>query len=185
MPEINLLQNQLKDTTLTAKKRTKLTAVISFVVLLLLIGAIVALYLMAKQIDAQTLAVTTDNLKLKNQIALEDAKLNEAKAYQAQLINIKLLLKNHIAITPFLDELAKYTYLQAQFINVDVAQDLGKIHLEGAVDSYDGLGKLLLGLSTSSNFSNVKLIAVQMSAANVYTFSIDLSVAPNLFSNQE
>lgn len=139
---------------------------------------------MANQVDMQTAAVNSENLTLKEQIDLEDTKLKEAKVYQAQLSNIKLLLKNHIALTPLFEELSNYTYLKARFSSVDIAQDLARIHLEGAVDSYDGLGKLLLGLSTSKNFSNVKLITVQQ-GENEYTFSIDLSVAPNLFSNQK
>jgi hypothetical protein len=185
MPEINLLQNQLKDTTLVARQRTQLVAAISAVVLILLIISGGGIYLLTKNTQEKVAKVIEDNDKILKQINEQDRYLSDAKSYQAKLSNIELLLKNHVAVAPLLDEFEKYTYQQARFISADVAQDLGKVHLEGVISTYEGLGKLLLGLSTSPNFKNVKLSTVTPSNQqnfNGYTFAIDLNVVPGLFS---
>lgn len=183
MPEINLLQNQLKDTTLVARKRTQLVVVLASLVLVLLLIVGGGLYLLTDKLNTQVTELTVDNAQLQDEINNGDKELTGAKTYQAQLSNLDLLLKNHISLTPFLEELGKYTYQKAQLTSVDVDQAIGKIHAEGVVGSYENLGKLLLGLSTSPNFSNVKLITVMAATtpAGSYNFSIDMTAASNLF----
>ncbi|MBX4191536.1 MAG: hypothetical protein KW804_01925 [Candidatus Doudnabacteria bacterium] len=184
MPEINLLQNQLKDTTLASRQRTQLAALVSGMVLVLLIVCGVILYLLTQAKQTKIAEITEDNNKTLERINENDKNLSEAKAYQAKLSNLDLLLKNHIMISPLLREFETYTYKQAKFVTLDVAEDTGKVHLEGQVSSYEALGKLLLGLTTSTNFRNVKLATVIPSStdnSNNYIFSIDLNVNTNIF----
>jgi Tfp pilus assembly protein PilN len=182
--DINLLQNQLKDTTYVSVQRTKIVVWIGLVLLILLIGACVGLYLLKGQIDEKTSGLTESNSKLQLEVSSEQKGIGEAQAYQAQLSNISLLLKQHVFVSPLVDELAKYTYERAAYTSIDVTQGTGKIHIEGLVENYDGLGKLLLGLSTSPNFSNVKLLSILPSSAEKtgYLFSIDLYASSKMFS---
>ncbi|HEX9503784.1 MAG TPA: PilN domain-containing protein [Patescibacteria group bacterium] len=187
MAEINLLQNQLKDTTLVARKRTQLVVVLAALVLVVLVVIALGLYFLTQKLNTQTSGLTADNAKLQSQINNGDKELTGAKTYQAQLSNLDLLLKNHISITRLLEEMGKYTYQRAQFLTLDVDQPIRKIHMEGTVANYEGLGKLLLGLSTSPNFSNVKLISIisaNSTNTNSYRFSIDMNAAPGLFVNK-
>jgi Tfp pilus assembly protein PilN len=184
MADINLLQNQLKDTTLVAKKRTRVVVVLSALALILLVGVGGVLYFLTDSKNKETSALNTDNARLQQQINSGDQELTEAKQYQAQLSNIDVLLNNHIAMTPLLEEMGKYTYQRAQFLTVDVDEAVGKVHAEGLVESYENLGKLLLGLSVSGHFENVKLLSVAQAAGEGggYTFSIDFFAQPELFS---
>jgi|GEM_PF-2132058 hypothetical protein len=183
MPDINLLQNQLKDTTAVALARTKAAIWILAIVLILLAATAGIFYYLTADINKKTAVTVLENNKLDQKISEQTQGLTDAKSYQAQLSNIALLLKSHVALTPLLYELGKYTYLKAQYVNVDVAEDTGRIHLEGLVDSYQGLGKLLLGLSTSQNFRNVKLLSVAPSGGVTfgYSFAIDLTANQAIF----
>ena len=183
MADINLLQNQLKDTTMVAVQRTKLAIWVLLAVLIVLGGISGALYFVTQSTQKKLTAVVSANNDLQKKIDTQESGLSSAKAFQAQLANVTLLLKNHLLVTPVIDELGKYTYLKAQYLNFDVDQQTGRMHLEGVVDSYTGLGKLLLGLSGSQQFKNVKLLGVSPSdtSANGFHFSIDLVANEKLF----
>lgn len=185
MADINLLQNQLIDTTYVSYRRTLIVFWVTIFILFFVVAGCVGYYFMTQTTNDKIGAIAHENTNLQNEINKQELGLKDAQAYQAQLSNIELLLKNHIYFSPLLAELEKYTYLRAQFHSVDVLQQTGRIHLEGSVESYNALGKLLLGLSTSPNFVNVKLLAVLPSAEknSGYTFSIDMIGKPNLFTN--
>jgi len=97
-----------------------------------------------------------------------------------------LLLKNHIYLTNLFNELEQNTYLRARYDTLDLNQDTGKIHMEGVVDSYNGLGKLLLGLGTSPHFRSVKLITVMpaTSTTSGYQFSLDVVASLDVFNKK-
>src|SRR6185436_7179349 len=136
MADINLLQNQVKDTTLISSRRTKLVVWLSLLLLIILAGGCAGLYYLRTQVDAQTADLTNTNNQLQSQLDTQKPNLGSAQAYQAQLDNIKLLLQNHIAFTPLLSELSKYTYQKAYYTIFDVDQSTGGVHVEGVVDSY-------------------------------------------------
>ncbi|MBX4186926.1 MAG: hypothetical protein KW802_01550 [Candidatus Doudnabacteria bacterium] len=188
MPEINLLQNQLKDTTHVGTTRSKVVTFLALAFLVVMGGWGALLYMRTQSLTQQVGQVSGENVTLRQQIESGDEKLENARAYQAQLSNLKLLLKDHVFITPLLEELSKYTYLRASYSSLDVSQDLNKAHLEGTVESYDSLGKLLLGLSLSKNVNNVKLLTVQAATEaannNLYNFSIDFTVKPEIFNQK-
>lgn len=185
MPEINLLQNQLKDTTNLSRHRTQMAVVVFAIILILIVAAGGALYFLTEQTRSQTEELVKENDKIKEEISKRDSTLAGAKTYQAQLSNVELLLKNHLYMSPLLEELSKYTYQGAKFLSFDVTQDIGKIHAEGIAENYEGLGKLMLGLSTSPNFNKVKLLATALSIDPKnpgVNFSIDMQASSNIFS---
>ncbi len=181
MPEINLLQNRLQDTTYVSTRRTQVVVYLSGFLLLLICGAGVALFTLTKDINAETAEVLKNNMDLQKELTEGNLRLTDATAYQAKLSNINTLLSKHILISPLLAELEQYTYLKARFTNLDVDQLTGHLHVEGVVDSYQGLGKLLLAFSTSPNFKDVKLLSVTPTDGG-YTFGIDMSAKSELFN---
>lgn len=183
MADINLLQNKLKDTTQTSSRRTSIFATISGLILLLLVGACVGLYFLTKDVKQKTESLMATNIDLKRQLNNQKQGLADAKAFQAQLSNIKLLLEHHISLSAVFDELGKFTYQRAQYVTLDVGEDSSRAHLEGRVTTYNDLGKLLLGLSLSPKFKDVRLLTISPSRDNLqgYAFVIDMNIVPDLF----
>lgn len=182
MAEINLLQNRLKDTTDAGGRQSKAVLAIFAVILAVIVGATVMLFLLNNSLESQIAAAAATNLDLKSKIAVEQKGLGDAKAFQAQLANLRVLLNNHTFISPLLDELSRVTYVKSQYMSFDVAEG-GKIHIEGLVNTYVDLGKMLLGLSSSPHFKNVKLLSVVPSNGEIsgFIFSVDLNVIPDIF----
>ena len=186
MQEINLLQSRIKDTTYSWEKQSKIGLAILAGILILILGASAVFYFLTQSLDKQNSALTAANAKLQSELTQKSANLGNAKVFQAQLSNMKALLARHIYFSPFFDEIEKMTYQKAQYISLDADQDTGQVHLEGLVANYTDLGKLLLGLSTSGSFSNVKLLSAAPSsgAINAFTFSIDLTARNSIFNKK-
>ena len=182
MEEINLLQNRLKDTTFAWQKQSRIATLILTVILIALIGAAAVFFLLNRNFKTKITSAIAESETLKNQVDDKQKNLNEAKTFQAQLINLKALVANHTYLSPFLDELSHSTYVKARYFSLDITE-AGKIHLEGQVASYGDLAKFLLGLSTSSRFKNVNLLSVIPSSGKDigYRFSVDLVVVPEIF----
>ncbi len=185
MQEINLLQNRVKDTSHVWERQSKLILTFLSILLIIIIGVTAILFLLNRSLASKTAVVTEDNLSLQKQLLSQQKDVENGKAFQAQLANLRVLLNNHIYISPFLDELSKSTYQRAQYTGLDVTTD-GQVHLEGIVSNYIDLGKLLLGLSTSSKFKNVKLLSVQPSSGkdNAYTFALEMSATSDIFTKK-
>ena len=75
----------------------------------------------------------------------------EAVSYQKRLGNFKTLLDRHIFWTVVLEELSKYTYKPVSYTSLQADIKEYKLMVSGFVPSYTDLGKLMLGLKTSSN----------------------------------
>lgn len=185
MAEINLLQNRLTDTTNAWQRQSKLTIAVLAAVLVILAAGTGLLFFLNGSISTRIAAATNENRDLQQKLTEQQNSLGNAKTFQAQLINLRALLNNHVFLAPLLDELSKTTYVNAQYLNVDVNEG-GKIHMEGRVGSYSDLGKLLLGLSTSSKFNNIKLLSAAPSSGtlNAYVFSVDMNVISDIFHKQ-
>ncbi|MEJ0021785.1 MAG: PilN domain-containing protein [Candidatus Doudnabacteria bacterium] len=182
MAEINLLQNRLKDTTNLGQRQNRLVITVLSAILVVLVGITAVIFFLNKSLADQTITATSTNQDLTKQLNDQQSKLGNAKSFQAQLANLRFLLNGHTYVSPLLDELSRVTYARSQFISLDVTQ-VGKIHLEGRVDSYTDLGKLILGLSTSPKFSQIKLLSAVPSTGSIngYIFSIDMNVTPDIF----
>jgi Tfp pilus assembly protein PilN len=176
MTDINLLQNQVKDTTIIANRRNNVFLV---VVSLLVIGILVSgglLYFLTQKVSDEASQLVADNANLTEQISNVSEEVAAAKIFQAKLSNIQILLDKHAIVTPVLDELEKITYQKSQFINADISIDNDRVHLEGTAPTYPDLAKLLLGLTTSKHYKKVKLLAVTSSTTGGYQFSIDMNL---------
>jgi hypothetical protein len=185
MAEINLLQNKVRDTTQVSSRRTVIVVWISSVLFVVLASAWGAMFYLTKKNTERHAELTAKNLEIQQQISSERSGVQNAQAYQAQLINIRQILDRHIMVSPVLIEMESYTYKSALYRNVSVFRETGRIHIEGMVGNYEDLGRLLLGLSTSDNFSNVTLLSVSASTgedkSTGYVFSIDMDVNQSIF----
>ncbi len=186
MEEINLLQNRIKDTTFAWEKQGRVVLGFLWLILIAILGVSALLYVYNGKIQTDLDSANQKVETLQKQLNQKQASLGDAKTFQAQLANIRTLLGSHIYISPVLDEISSSAFNKSQFSTIDLNQQTGKVHLEGMVGSYIDLGKLLLSLTTSDKFNSVKLLSVLPSngQASGYHFSIDLLVAPELFTKQ-
>lgn len=184
MEEINLLQNRVKDSTQIWGRQGRLVVIILSSILGLLLAGDGGLYLLSSSLQKNIDSVSNDTLTIRKVLDEKKKTLGDAVTFQAQLVNLRVLLDQHTVLSPLLEELSKVTYQKAQFFSLDVAA--GKIHVEGKVADYGDLGKLLLGFSTSPNFSGVKLISVGSSSDKVsgYTFVIDMKASPSIYKKK-
>lgn len=182
MAEINLLQNRVTDTTNAGVFQSRLIFIVLGLILAVLVGGTVVIFLLNSSLQTKIGTATATNQELQKKLTEQQSTLGNAKTFQAQLVNLRVLLNNHVYLSPLLDELSKVTYIKSQYTSFDVT-DTGKIHVEGLVNSYTDLGKLLLGLSTSTEFVNVKLLSILPSTGEIngFIFSVDMNVSPDIF----
>jgi Tfp pilus assembly protein PilN len=182
MQDINLLQSKIKDREeLWQKNNRTANIVLSLILVLVVAAGLVFWYLVGGTEDKLT-QTTAETVKIQSEIDAQSETLDTAKAYQAQLKNLKLVLSDHVAWSNLLDELAKATYKDAELLSIQGTLT-GAIHLEGRTDTYEKLAKVILGLSTSKAFESVKLLSSDGSIDENtgYNFSMDLTVSPNTF----
>lgn len=182
MQEINLLQNKLKDTTVVWETRNKLFINVLMLVVILEVAAIFAFIFLGKKAEGQYSALRTENAAVQNELNQKQPPLTGAKAFQAQLKNIRFVLDSHVYWSVLFDELGKKTFNKAQYVSISSDVN-GKIHLEGLVGSYTDLGKLILGLSQWDQASDVKLLSSNPSSGEFagYVFSLEFKVNPEIF----
>lgn len=185
MQDINLLQNKLKDRTEAWEKGNRIMIVIFSTILLALLALGGGLFFTNYQTDKTIEEIKSENADLDRKLDSQQKDVVGAKAFQAQIQNIRLLLNSHLVWTAFYEELIARTLDKTTYSSVRFAID-GKVHLEGNTQSYDELGKLLYGLSQSEMFTDVKLLNASSgeSEAGGYTFSIDLKVKPEIFASK-
>ncbi len=183
MEEINLLQNRIKDSSLAWEKRNKTLVTILVLALILELGLTVIFSILNGSVQKQIVTVRAENTRIQNEINSKDEELTAARAFQAPLKNLVSLVDNNIHWTGFFDRLTERTYLQSQYLNLQ-ADTTGKVHVEGIVSSYTDLGKLLLALSTSEDFTEVNLLSTSPASGQQsgYNFSLDLMADQKLYS---
>ncbi|MBI4049771.1 MAG: PilN domain-containing protein [Candidatus Doudnabacteria bacterium] len=181
MPEINLLKNQLKDRSAVWVRRNRLIVSSLFALIILEITAGVLLLLFKQSITNKKQEITDSNIQIQSSLNEKQKELVPAKAFQAQLKNLTRVVDSHVYWTAFFDELSAVTLKKVRYTQLQ-ADSSGKVYLEGRVDTYTDLGKLLLGLSTSKSFSNVRLLSSSPESSEVggLIFSLDLNINPEL-----
>ena len=185
MTEINLLQTRIKDRTFAWQRQVRTVLIFLAVILVLLGAGGGGLMFLTNQLTVEIQTVSADATKIQDQLNQDQKNIGDAKLFQAQVANIKTLLNNHVYLTPLFKEIGKMTYVKSQYVSINVSTT-GKINLEGQVENYAGLAKLILGLSTSNQFKDVKLLSVNPGTGEVngYAFSIELTAKPEIFFKQ-
>ena len=183
MEEINLLQNRLYDKSFAWYRQSRIVITGLVIILIAVLGVFAVFYILNSKTQKDLQTVTADNQNLKQQLDAKEQGLGEVKTFQAQLANLKILVNSHIYLSPVLDELSHMTFARSQYFTLNIGEDR-KLHLEGRVNSYEDLSKLLLGLNTSSKFKNIQLTSVSPSTGKIngFIFSINLVAADELFT---
>jgi len=184
MQEINLLQNKVKDRTLQFERSNRLVLVLFGLLVVLEIAGVVGLYLLIGTTHARTQDVNKENADIQAKMNANQKDLAKAQGLQAQLKNVRTLLANHVYSSAFLDSVSAVTPTKVAFQNINGSTSDDKLHVEGLAQSYQDVGRLLLSLSTSNKFKEVKLRSVTPSTqagAYSYGFSMDVTVVPTIF----
>lgn len=183
MQEINLLQSKIKDRQERWQKNNRTANIVLFLILIIVL-AVGGLFMYLNSGSADKLrTVASDTAKAQSEIDAQQETLHSAENYQAQLKNLQLVLNNHVAWSNFFKELGDYTLKGITYTSMH-GNLTDTVHLEGQTKTYTEMAKLLLGLSTSKNFEKVDLLSTGPSSNENfgYIFSVDLTVAPNLFT---
>lgn len=141
------------------------------------------LYFLDKSTANQYQALKEKNIEAQTNLNRIQKDLTSAKQFQAQLKNLSYLTSKHIYWSSFFDELSKHIFNKTRLVSIEGDTTGNKIHIEGNVGSYESLAKLMLGLSTSDKFSQVKLLSASPTTAEEsgYLFSIDITINSNVF----
>lgn len=183
MQEINLLQNKIKDRTLSFERGNRLVIIIFTLVIILEMAALGGLYFLSKVNTAESAKLEAENMETEQALNLAKADLTKAQGVQAQLINIKTLLNNRVIWTPFFENISSLTAKQVQYSSITGSNIDGKVNLQGTAVSYLELGKLILSINSSGKFSDVKLLSVSPSSGKTfgYGFSLEAKAKPDNF----
>lgn len=185
MEDINLLQNRVRDSHRAWQTRSRLIVGILVVILVLVILATVGVFFLNSQAAEEKQKALVRNQEIQATLNSKETELSSAKVFQAQLKNLKTLLDSHSYMSGLLEEISKFIYNKAQLASLSGDRE-GKVHMEGRVDSYTDLGKLILGLSTSPKIKSVKLLSSNPSTGTNFGifFTADLQVDPLLFQKK-
>jgi Tfp pilus assembly protein PilN len=184
MQEINLLQNKVKDRTLSFERSNRLTVGIFVMLIIVELVAVAFLFAVIHAKKSSLADLQDQNAKIQADLNSNQKDVPAAKSLQAQLQNVQSLLNNHIYWSPFFTLLAQETPKKIQITTIDGASSDGKIHLEGAANTYTDIGSLILSLATSANYKDVKLLAITTAKEHNtgYSFSLSFQALPKTFT---
>lgn len=160
MREINLLQPEKQKKfsnlpTVVENGRIVLALTILLVAELAVFGGFLFLnFRLSKEIADTSAGIAEIDAKLTN----PDPQLAEAIKAQAALRAVGALLDGHRHWTNVWKELSRVTYKNSQYISLNATLETNKFSVNGRSPSYTDLGKLILGLQTSPEFTDIKLL---------------------------
>ena len=185
MQDINLLQNKLKDKTDQFDKNNRLIMVILSLLLVAVLVATGAFYMLTSNAEESKLALDQENVSIQNRLDQMESQMVLAKGFQAQTQNITTLLNSHVVWTNFMNELASKTYKVSRYMSMGL-ETTGNIHVEGIAPTYVEIGKLLLAFETSKELKSVKLLSTSPSTDEQagIAYSLELVVDQQALINQ-
>lgn len=186
MQEINLLQSKLRDRTETWERKNFLVSgfFAILVVAVLTLGGV--FYFMNKNTKTEADRIKTENVEINNKLKSNQGQMATARALQAQFQNIEVLSEEHVFWTPILNEIQAATLKRTQFTLLTTTID-GKAHIEGLIDNLEDLSKLILGLSTNEELTNVKILSFNLSQDEMvrYKFAIEFGFKRELLGHMD
>ena len=160
------------------------TGLIAVIIFEVAIGAV--LFIFKQSTDQKKDAIVEHNTQTQTKLSTQQNELTPAKALQAQLKNLSRLVDSHLYWTNFFDELSQTTLKTVQYTQLQ-ADLAGTVYVEGLAANYADLGKLLLGLSTSKNFTDVRLLSSSPNSGEIsgLSFALNFKINPQLLTNHE
>ena len=182
MAEINLLKSDSgtgQTATALGERRSTFWLYILVGIFILEILGYGALFFYERSLKKQQQALDQEVAKVDFEIGKIDKERQTAVSYQQRLNNFKTLLNRHIFWTVVLEELSKYTYNPVSYNSLQADIIDRKLLVSGVAPSYTDLGKLMLGLKTSSNIEEVKLMNSGRSKTEQAGLSFDMEITFN------
>ena len=137
------------------------------------------LFVFERSLQKQRQTLDQEVTRVDFEIGKIDKERLEAVSYQKRLGNFKTLLDRHIFWTVVLEELSKYTYKPVSYTSLQADIKEYKLMVSGFVPSYTDLGKLMLGLKTSSNIEDVKFVSSGQNKSEQGGLSFDMEIIFN------
>lgn len=182
MGEINLLQPEKKPRFRAPSVRVAGNGALWFCAILIILelGIYGGLFYWRQSVRTQVDGLQREITEIDKQIAASKDNLKLAVRDQGALSNFSDLLQKHLYWSQVLQELGKVALKTATFLSVEASSDTDKFVITGKVASYAELGKVLLGLETSENFSKVELVTSGRKAeADPTASGLGFSIAVN------
>jgi len=179
MTEINLLQPERRSR--SAERSPTISGTWTIFVLAGLIVAELGLWttftVLDSKVNSQVQQKVADIGNIDRKLQSPDPDLFNAIKAQAALASVGTLLNEHRYWTKVWNELARTTLKNAMYFTLNATAETNKFTVVGTVATYQDLGKLMLGLQSSSSFAEVALLSSNPSKGTEPGIEFGISVA--------
>lgn len=135
-----------------------------------------ALFFMRKRVDAKTAGQQAQIAELDGKINSRRDELKAAVTDQGMLTSFSSLLDSHIRWSSVWKTLGEYTLKVVQYLNIETTAEQDKFVVSGRVSNFTEVGKLLLGLQASENFTKVELMNTKSGEAGQTGIEFQISI---------
>lgn len=185
MAEINLLKNELKSSKSFMPSFSAGGSMKAFYVVLSIFGLVILAYFGLGFYQSQ---IENDINRLEEESVVVELALSEieeshkaAVAAQQRLLNLQVLLDNHVFWSNLFEELEDFTYTEATFTTMQVDNQSGnRLLTTGEVSTFTDLGKLMKGLLLSEYITEVELTNTGQSDSEVVAVKFGLDITFDL-----
>lgn len=188
MAEINLLRGEKKhgpglNLQMPAPGRPVIWILLA--ILLLCLSGFTVFYFLHSKVQTELAGTKARAAEVEKSLQSPSPEVKEAIKAQAALSFLSGLLDKHLHWTYLWDALAKHTLKTVQYLSISATVEKSDFIVEGRVNNYEELGKLMLGLQSSSDFSRVELVSSGPSDGEVIglEFSLAVKYRPSLLLN--
>jgi len=185
MADINLLKSEKKrgaglEIQFSGSGKPLIWALAAVLVLILITFGI--FYYLRSQVETELSGVKAAVAGAEQKMQLPPPELENAVKAQSALNALSGLLDKHLHWTNLWDELGKSTLKTARYLSISATTEKSDFVIEGRVENYEQLGKLMLGLQESKSFTDVQLVSSGpgKGEATGVEFSIDVKYDPEL-----
>ncbi len=183
MVEINLLQpekkSQFEAHAPAGSGNFLLWGLVALMVLEL--GGFGALYSFRKKADSKAAVEQAKIVEIDKKIASFSNELNRVTTDQGVLSTFSELLDKHIHWSNVWKALGEYTLKSVQYLNLETSAVQNTFVVSGRVSNFTEVGKLLLGLQSSENFTAVELLSTK--AGDVASEGVEFQVSVTVKSD--
>lgn len=161
MPEINLLQGEKRSSYQAPSVELSGKGVLWFMIAVVVLEALAygGLFFWRKLITDDTSGMQSKIFELDSQLKARRAETEQAVSTQSALVTFGTLLDKHLYWTELWKELGKTAFQKVRYLNLQAAAETNKFTLRGQVGNYTEVGKVMLGLQTSPNFSRIDFVS--------------------------
>lgn len=128
-------------------------------VLCLTLAAYGVFYFLDAKVVSELASINSQIARAEQSMSSPSSEFRAAIKAQSALNELSGMLDRHVYWTNVWDELARNTLKTAQYLSISATMENSQFVLDGMVENYNQLGKLMLGLQGSSKFKDVQLVS--------------------------